>query len=346
MKLAPRRPIRRLGVVGFLGLVFAGSALAYVCHPDLPGTRRLTVHGQVDAYTMSGSRVTIDALVNGCERRIDWRPLASTSSQSSCTDHSVLAGGPGRVASGGRFRVELESGSAVPDRPDRLIVYDARTGQRLHAWPLPTQATSVDLARGVAVLSTSNGVYAVRVRDGHFSLVGVKRPGDTPQIEAAGIVYQDDLYRRRDARQSLLKFVPFASVARTLRPSGPLRVPARIGAFSLDGRSVVFVKKDPAGRCDLIGSWSIPWHFSTNLMDEPPICPEKHAAGGIRGLALGGQYIEVLTTYGRTQTLVSSTIVRCIEKVVTHTTLDRGSIGRLRRTAGHSSTRSGRRPAR
>jgi hypothetical protein len=333
MKLAPRRPIRRLGVVGFLGLVFAGSALAYVCHPDLPGTRRLAVHGRVDAYTMKGSRVTIDALVNGCVRRIDWRPLATTSSQSSCTDATIGAG-PGLSASGGRFRVVLEPGSAVPDRPDRLIVYDARTEQRLHAWPLPAPAASVDLARGVAVLSTSNGVFAVRVRDGQFALVGVKRPGDAPQIEAPGIVYQDDLYRRKNARRSLLKFVPFASVTRTLRPSGPLRVPARIGDFSLDGRSVVFVKKDPAGKCDLIGSWSIPWHFSTNLMDEPPICPEKHAPGGISGLALGGQYIEVLTTYGRTQTLVSSTIVRCIEKVVARTRLKTGSIGGLAADGG------------
>jgi hypothetical protein len=105
----------------------------------------------------------------------------------------------------------------------------------------------------VAVLSTSNGVFAVRVRDGQFALVGVKRPDDAPQIEAPGIVYQDDLFRRKSSMRSLLKFVPFASVNRTLRPSGPLRVPARIGDFSLDGRSVVFVKKDPAGRCDLIG---------------------------------------------------------------------------------------------
>jgi hypothetical protein len=172
------------------------------------------------------------------------------------------------------------------------------------------------------------------VRDGQFALVGVKRPGDAPQIEAPGIVYQDDLYRRKNAQRSLLKFVPFASVTRTLRPSGPLRVPRRIGDFSLDGRSVVFVKKDPAGKCDLIGSWSIPWHFSTNLMDEPPICPEKHAPGGIRGLALGGQYIEVLTTYGRTQTLVSSTIVRCIEKVVARTRLKTGSIGGLAADGG------------
>jgi hypothetical protein len=64
-------------------------------------------------------------------------------------------------------------------------------------------------------------------------------------------------------------------------------------------------------------------------MDEPPICPEKHAPGGVSALALGGQYIEVLTTYGRTQTLVSSTIVNCIEKVVTRTRLNNGSIGSL-----------------
>ena len=329
MRLAPGRPLRRLGVVGALVLVFAGSALAVACHPDLPGTRTLAVRGHVDAYSMRGARVTIRALIKGCERRIVWRPLAATSAQGRCTSAGRAAQSSGRSATDGRVRVVLELGSAFPDRPDRLAVFNARTGAVLHRWPLPAAASTVDVARGVAVLSTSNGVYAVRLRDGQFALVGVKRPRDYPKIEAPGIVFQDDQYKRRSATSSLLKFVPFASVTHALRPFGPLRVPARIGDFSFDGRSVLFVKKDPTGVCDRIGVWTIPWHYTTDLMDEPPFCPERHAAGGITALALGGQFLEVVTTYGKVQTLISSTFVHCIEKVVTRTRLGESSIAEV-----------------
>lgn len=323
-------PFRRLGVVGGVALAFAGSAFAYVCHPDLPGTRSLTIHGRVDGYRMTGSHVAIDVWTNGCQRRISWNPLARTSSRGRCTSGGGTGGTARRTATDGRFRVVLTAGSTIPDLPDRLAVYDARTGASLHNWPLPTRAFSVDVARGVAVLSTANGVYAVRLSDGQFALVGVKRRGDRPQIEAPGIAFQDDLYKRTDGR-SVMKFLPFRTVSRTLRSFGPLRVPATIGDFSVDGRNVIFVKKDPTGRCDRIGLWSIPWHYTTDLMDEPPICPEKHAAGGITALAIGGQYVEVVTTYGNVQTLISSTIVHCIELVVTRAQL---GVAAIRTIAG------------
>ena len=269
----------RLLAVGMVFLPFGASAYAYVCHPDLPGTRSLTVQGRVDGYVLSGRLVTLRAWIGGCERLVVWRLDSSTSSAGACTS-SPGEPGPGRSATDGRFRVELVSGSAQPDQPARLAVYDAATGSELHAWPLPAAASSVDLARGVAVVSTSNGVYVVRLADGRFALVGVKLPGDPPRIDSAGMVFQDDLYKRRSTTHSLLKFVPFSALTHALRPFGPLHVPDRIGAFSFDGRSVVFVKKDPRGECDRIGVWTIPWHYSTDLMDEPPICPEQHGHGG------------------------------------------------------------------
>lgn len=328
MRLAPRSRIGRLGVAGVIALAFAGSALAYVCHPDRPGTRSLAVHGRVDAYAMTGSRVAIDFWANGCERRISWNPVALTISTARCTTRGVGNGGSKTAARDGRLLAVLERGSAVTDRPDRLGVYDARTGARLHDWPLPARAETVDVARGIALLSTSHGVYALRLRDGQFALVGVKRRGDYPQIEAPGIVFQDDLYKGTEgAARATMKFVPFAAVSHDLRPAGPLRVPARIGSFSLDGRSVIFVRRDPTGRCDRIGLWTIPWHYTTELMDEPPICPERHARGGITALALGGQYFEVVTTYGNVQTLISSTIVECIERVVARTRLRAAGAG-------------------
>ena len=328
MKVVLRRRAFRLGLVGAAALTFAASAYAYVCHPDLPGTRSLTVRGRVDGYALSGWRVTLHAWVGGCERRIVWRPAAGTSSAGGCTSR-VQVPGPARSAGDGRYRVTLLAGSRQPDQPDRLAVYDARSGTGLHAWPLPAAASSVDVARGVAVVSTANGDYVVRLRDGRFALVGVKRRGDRPQIDPAGMVFQDDLYKHRSAGRSLLKFLPFSTLTHALRPFGPLHVPRRIGDFSLDGRSVVFVKKDPTGECDHIGVWTIPWHYSTDLMDEPPICPERHAPGGITSLALGGQFLEVVTTYGKVQTLITSTFVHCIEKVVTRTTLGTGSIPAL-----------------
>jgi hypothetical protein len=336
MRLMPGRPIRRLGIAVALALTFAASGLAYVCHPDLRGTRSLIVAGRVDGYALSGSKVTVAAVLGGCVRRIVWRPLARASAVvGECTGRAAGGSEARRSASDGVFRVTIVRGSTQPDRPDRLAVYNARTGASLHNWPLPAAAASVDIARGVAVLSTSNGVYVLRLRDGRFALVGVKRPGDRPQIEPAGVIFNDDLYKRRSSSRSLLKFLPFATVRHTLRPFGPLHVHAAIGDFSLDGRSVIFVKKDPTGECDRIGVWTIPWHYSTDLMDEPPICPEQHAPGGITALALGGQYLAVLTTYGRTQTVISTTFVRCIEKIVTRTKLSDGDIPAL---AGDSST--------
>jgi hypothetical protein len=329
-----RRQALRLGVAGAAALTLAASAYAYVCHPDLAGTKSLSVNGRVDGYSLRGWRVMLYAQVGGCERRIVWRPARGTSSAGGCT-RSVRHATPSRSASDGRYRVTLVRGSREPDQPDRLAVYDARAGTGLHAWPLPAAASSVDVARGVAVVSTANGDYVVRLRDGRFALVGVKRPGDRPQIAPAGVVFQDDLYKRRSARRALLKFLPFATVTHALRPFGPLRLPQRIGDFALDGRSAIFVQKDPTGECDRIGVWTIPWHYSTDLMDEPPICPERHAPGGISGLALGGQYVEVLTTYGKVQTLVSSTFVHCIEKVVSKATLPAGSFPTL---AGDGST--------
>jgi hypothetical protein len=205
-------------------------------------------------------------------------------------------------------------------------VYDARTGAGLHNWPLPVRAYTLAVARGVALLSTSNGVYAVRLSDGQFALVGVERRGDHPQIAPAGMVYQDNRDKKHGGARALLKFVPFTAVDRKLHPAGPLRVPHTIGDFSTSGRSVIFVIRNAAGGCDRIGLWSIAWHYSTVLENEPAFCPRRHAPGGITALALGGQYLEAVTRYGDVQTLVSSTIINCTERVVARTRVGSGTI--------------------
>src|SRR4026209_590689 len=51
-----RRQAFHLGVAGAVALALAASAYAYVCHPDLPGTRSLAVQGKVDSYSPSRLR--------------------------------------------------------------------------------------------------------------------------------------------------------------------------------------------------------------------------------------------------------------------------------------------------
>jgi hypothetical protein len=355
-KQPPSRLLRSLGA-GLLSLVFVGSAVAYVCHPDRPGTRSLTVAGHIEAYSMHGSRVAITFRARGCERVMSWNPLALRASRSHCRGATggasrsnrpvaviesattvaiyrgsrrvrlyrlTAVGQPKQAVLHGRSLVVLTAGDVLADRPDRLTLYDARSGRLVHNWPLAAPADTLDVARGVAVLATPNGVYAVRLRDGSSALVGVKYRGDSPQIERPGIVYHDDLGKTHRASPSVLKFVPFSLVGRELRPAGPLHIPTTVGDFSLDGRTAIFVTRGAHGRCDRIGMWSIPWHFTITLMSEPPFCPERGGSGGITSLALGGQYFEAVTTYHGVQTLISSTIVRCVERVIARSRLGNG----------------------
>lgn len=333
MRLRRLIPDLRLGVAGLTALVFAAPAVAMLCHPDAPGTRSLAIHGRVDGYSVRGTRVAIKYWAKGCERRVVWHPLTASASQARCTSGTTKR--VRRVAFAGRLRVVLQKGSLVPDQPDRLAVYDARTGAGLHDWPLPVRAYTLAVARGVALLSTSNGAYAVRLSDGQFAMVGVERRGDHPKIAPAGLVYQDNRDRKHGGARALLKFVPFAAVDRKLHPAGPLRVPHTIGDFSTSGRSVIFVIRSPDGGCDRIGLWSIAWHYSTVLESEPEFCPKRHAPGGITALALGGQYFEAVTRYGSAQTLVSSTIINCTVRVVARARIGSGTI--IRRVAGGDS---------
>src|SRR2546421_185699 len=313
--------VLRTMVVGLLAFAFVGSALAYVCHPDRPGTRSLKVMGRIDAYSMRGSQVAIAFRASQCERVMTWNPLLLRQSRSHCRKapagfpkptgpvaviepgntiaiynesrlarrYRLAAPGPAkRAVLVGRSLVVLTSGNELADRPDTLAVYDARTGALRHNWPLPASADTLDVASGVAALATTNGGYAVRLRDGMSAMVGVKYRRDNTQLDGPACVYHDDLGKTHRASPSVLKFVPFSTVSRELRPAGPLHVPTTIGDFSLDGRTAIFVTRGSGSRCDRIGMWSIPWHFSITLMSEPPFFPRPGGPGGITSLALGG----------------------------------------------------------
>src|SRR5439155_27065495 len=91
--------------------------------------------------------------------------------------------------------------AATPDRPDRLLVYDTMSGALLHSWPLLERPTSLDVQGELALFSAQHGrgLYALRLSDGLTALVGLNRAGDTPQIQARGVVYHDDLYKGKRA---------------------------------------------------------------------------------------------------------------------------------------------------
>ncbi len=62
--------------------------------------------------------------------------------------------------------VILVRGSQIPDRPDRLEVYDTSSRRSLGSWPLVERAVTLDLAGGVALFSGAgrSGVYALRAQ--------------------------------------------------------------------------------------------------------------------------------------------------------------------------------------
>ena len=89
-------------VVGAAVLITAVPALAYVCHPDAPGTRTLVVHGAVSGYSLDGSTVSVRVRnADGCTRLLVWRTSSSAAAaDSGCT---VAAQGSRSVAVASRI---------------------------------------------------------------------------------------------------------------------------------------------------------------------------------------------------------------------------------------------------
>jgi hypothetical protein len=93
-------PRLRVGVpvvVGIAALLTAVPALAYVCHPDSPGTKTFVVHGWVSGYSLDGSAVRItfrDAA--GCERTATWQVASRTPATIAQGGCSARLHAPGR----------------------------------------------------------------------------------------------------------------------------------------------------------------------------------------------------------------------------------------------------------
>jgi hypothetical protein len=240
----------------------------------------------------------------------------------------------GRIAFWRRSLVIATRAAEWQDQPARLLVYNVREGPPLRNWPMPVEAETLDVAEGVALFTAvkHQGLFVMRLLDGRFAFAGLNHRQDMPQIDSTGVVFRDDLYKEPTrAARSVLKFIPFAAIERGIvKASRPIEVRRRISSFTVDGPRVAFGMTDPLGKCDHVGYWSIPWHYVTaaTMDEDPPTCSASSRRGGLTAIAMGGMRIAWRTTYGRRQTLLGSTVVRCIERVIARSNRQRGlSIG-------------------
>jgi len=325
------RRMRTLGTVVVAGLATAGIAVAAAgdtrpCHPDLPGTRTLTVAGQVTSYRFAGPGMLVASVrTKHCAGVARWSYAASTHAVASVSCRGASAGGSGAaprhlVAAQGDRLVRLRFAPAGVDRPDRLDVFARTTGRRIASWPLIERPARVALFGRIAILSAANrnALYALRISDGRIALLGIARAGDRPIIGPEGVVYQDGLSLQAQPNRVELKLVPLAAVERQLKLADrQIRTHWRISSMGMDGRRVAFAVHDPAGKCDVVKFWTPPWHYVARVTHpSAATCLPHHGPGGVTNVAMGGSRLIWTTRYGNTTRVLAASTIGCREWVV------------------------------
>ena len=328
------RRLRTLNMVALAALATAGIAAAagadaWPCHPDLPGTRSLTVTGEVTGYRFAGQGTVVASVQTrrcaGVERW-DYAASPQTTGSVSCrgSNKAGSSAAPQRlVAAQGNRLVRVVLAPDGVDRPDRLDVIARATGRRISSWPLIDRPARVVLFGKIAILSAAsrNALYALRISDGRIAMLGVAHAGDRPIIGREGVVYQTGLSlkaARLTPNRTTLKLVPLASVERQLTLADrPIQTHWRISAIGMDGRRLAFAVHDPAGRCDVVKFWTPPWHYVARVTHpSAATCVPGHGAGGVTNVAMAADRLVWTTRYGnRTRVLAASTI-GCKEWVV------------------------------
>lgn len=325
------RRLRTLGTIVVAALVTAGMAVAAAgdarpCHPDLPGTRSLTVTGSVTGYRFAADGTVVASVrTKRCAGVARWNYAASVHSSASVSCRGSAAG-PAEaapqhlVATQGDRLVRVVLAPAGADRPDLLDVIARPTGRRIASWPLIDRPARVVLYGGMAILSgpDRDALYALRISDGRIAMLGVARADDRPIIGPAGVVYQDGLSLKAAASRVTLKLVPLASVERQLSLADrEVQTHWKITAIGMDGRRLAYAVHDPAGKCDVVKFWTPPWHYVARVTHpSAATCLSSHGPGGVTNVAMGGGRLIWTTRYGdRTRVLAASTI-GCKEWVV------------------------------
>src|SRR6478672_1662894 len=327
------RRLRTLNTVVVAALATAGIAAAaagdvWPCHPDLPGTRSLTVTGHVTGYRFAG-RGTLVASVKTkrCAGVARWNYAASADATASVACRGK-AGGSGAapqrlVAAQGNRVVRVVLAPDGVDRPDRLDVVARGTGHRIASWPLIDRPARVALFGKIAILSGAkrDALYALRISDGRIAMLGVAGADDRPIVGPDGVVYQDGLSlkaQRVAPNRVTLKLVPLAAVERQLSLADrQIQTHWRISAIGMDGRRVAFAVHDPAGRCDVVKFWTPPWHYVARVTHpSAATCLPNHRPGGVTNVAMGGGRLIWTTRYGNKTRVLAASTIGCKEWVV------------------------------
>lgn len=324
---------RLTGLAACVACVLTTAAAAdsgYVAHPDVPGTEVLRVAGSVERYDMRGGRVTLLVRERAC-RRVTWMPGARDSSTPAACPRAAV---PAVTARSGGVRVRLRSRSGSDERPDRLLVADRA---RRWSWPLPERAYHVDLDGRTAVFSTrtSREVYAVNIDSGRVALVGLTRRLDTPQLDAAGLLFRDNVFKRRERDgATLMKFVPRRYVDQATHLVGrPLQVDGEIADLAMDGSRVALALRRWEGDCDAVLYWNITWNYAIPITeDEERTCAWSRRGASIQSVSLAGLRAAWVMRVGAEERLVSASSVDCFERRVVTARTDAGE--RLVRGAG------------
>jgi hypothetical protein len=309
-----------------VGIATAAAHDCPPCHPDLPGTRTLTVTGAVTSYSFAGPGTLA---VRGAHVA-RWNYASAPQSTATVSGHAGSAAAPQKLtAAQGDRTVRISYAPAGADKADRLDVFDRTTGAKVASWPLIERPARVALYDDVAVLSAAQrgAVYALRVTDGRIVEIGIARTGDRPIIGRDGVVYQDDQYLKGVKRalapnHVALKLVPLASIEKQLAVvTRQVVTPGTISAVGMDGQRVVFAVHDPKAQCDRVWFWIAPWHFlAPATHPSGPTCLPQHAPGGITNVAMAGARFIWTTTYGTTTRVLAQSVIGCNEWVVARPT--------------------------
>lgn len=303
--------------IAVCALGLAAPAIAYVCHPDPSGTRSLSLRGRVVAYSLHGSTMTIALHAGGACEVLTWRASAASVRSTGVSCRSVA-----RLrrpwAAPARVRVVYSRSS---DRADRLDVLGSQ-GRVLHSWPLPVHVrpSTLQVSGGLAafLVRGRSGLWVMELASGRATFVAPVLPDDHPLLDASGVAFQDNVYKRRPADQPLLKFVPTHALEHELVEVGrPLHTVGPIRAFSLGGTRVALVVAGGAGRCDRVVFWDIPWRSADQVSEDAgPTCGGVDVSRRISDIALGGARAQWITLHRGRPMIVAADDIGCQEWVI------------------------------
>ena len=311
------RSVRLLALAAPLAAaVLTGSALAYVCHPAAPGTRTLSLAGTVRAASLLGGRAELVVAARGGCRRVSWSTAtgAVRTRASSCAVRTPAAQSAGVAALG------------VDTRGRPVLRLAGRT------LPLPADAKAVTVDHGLALVQTTRpdrGVFAVRLRDGAFTMLGPDGGGFAARLDTRGALYHDGESKRalRD-RTTVVRFVPRQAILAGLaRTTTPLTTGGAINAISMDGLRVALAVRDRTGVCDRVLYWNVAWPPVQRISAPAgPTCDAGARGTRIDALAIGGFRTEWVAAQGGAVRLIAGS-PKCQEWVVLR--LGRGGLRAL-----------------